>query len=66
MKGKTLRKQSIHGEIAASALLNLIISGNERCHSTDVYIKCAVHVLHKSRSNVQYTTNGDSFNILFH
>jgi len=29
MKGKTLRKQGLHGKIAASVILKLFISGNE-------------------------------------
>jgi len=29
MKGKALRKQSLHGKTAASVLLKLFISGNE-------------------------------------
>ena len=35
IKGKTLRKHSLHGKTAASVLLNLFNSGNERCHTTD-------------------------------
>ena len=35
MKGKTLRKHSLHEKTAASVLLKLFISGNERCHTTD-------------------------------
>jgi len=35
MKGKALRKHSLHGKTAASVLLKLFISGNERCHTTD-------------------------------
>jgi len=35
MKGKALRKHSVHGKTAASVLLKLYISGNERCHTTD-------------------------------
>jgi len=33
MKGNAVRKQSLHGKTAASVLLNLFISGNERCHT---------------------------------
>jgi len=33
-KGKALRKHSLHGKTAASVLLKLFISGNERCHTT--------------------------------
>jgi len=36
MKGKTLRKHSLHGKIAASALLKLFINGSGRCHK-DIY-----------------------------
>jgi len=36
MKGKTPRKQSLHGTTAASVLLRIFISGNEKCHTTDV------------------------------
>ena len=35
MKGKALRKQSLHEKTAASVLLKLFISGNEWCHTTD-------------------------------
>jgi len=35
MKGKAPRKHSLQGKIAASVLLKLFISGNERCHTTD-------------------------------
>jgi len=37
MKGKAFGKQSRHEKIAASVLLKLFISGNERCHSTDAH-----------------------------
>jgi len=36
MKGKALRKQSLHEEAAASVLLKLFMSSNEWCHTTDV------------------------------
>jgi len=36
MKGKALRTQSLDGKTAALVLLKLFISGNERCHSTDI------------------------------
>ena len=32
MKGKALRKHSLHEKTAASVLLKLFISGNECCH----------------------------------
>jgi len=35
MKLKALRKHSRQRKIAASVLLKLFISGNERCHTTD-------------------------------
>jgi len=35
MKGQTLRKHSLYGKTAASVLLRIIISGNERCHTID-------------------------------
>ena len=35
MKEKALRKQSLHEKTAASVLLKLFISGNERCHIID-------------------------------
>jgi len=35
MKGKALRKHSLYENIAASVLLKMFISGNERCHTTD-------------------------------
>jgi len=39
MKGKALRQQGQHENIAASVLLKLFISGNERCHTTDAPFK---------------------------
>jgi len=35
MKGKALRKQSLHEKTAASVLLKLFISSNEWWHTTD-------------------------------
>jgi len=35
LKGKALRKHSLHEKTAASVLLKLFISGNEWCHTTD-------------------------------
>ena len=35
MKGKTLRKHSLHEKTSASVLLKLFISGNEWWHTTD-------------------------------
>ena len=35
MKGKALRKHSLHEKTAASVLLKLFISGIEWCHTTD-------------------------------
>ena len=35
IKGKALRKHSLHEKTAASVLLKLFISGNEWCHTTD-------------------------------
>jgi len=35
MKGKAVRKHSLHEKTAASALLKLFIGGNEKCHTTD-------------------------------
>jgi len=35
MKGKALRKHSLHEKTAASGLLKLFISSNEWCHTTD-------------------------------
>jgi len=44
MKGKVLRKHSLHEKKAASILLKLFIIGNEGCHTTDalalVYADC--------------------------
>ena len=34
MKREALGKHSLQGKIAASVLLKLFISGNERCHTT--------------------------------
>jgi len=39
MKGKALRKLSLHGKIATSVLLKLFISGNERCHTIDATVE---------------------------
>jgi len=35
MKGKALRKHSLHEKTAASALLKPFIRSNEECHTTD-------------------------------
>jgi len=35
MIGKALRKLGVYGKTAASVLLKLFSSGNERCHTTD-------------------------------
>jgi len=35
MKGKALRKYSLHEKTAASVLLKLFISSNEWCHTTE-------------------------------
>jgi len=35
IKGKALGKHNLQWNIAASVLLNLLISGNEICHTTD-------------------------------
>jgi len=35
VKGKTLRKHSLHEKTAASILLKLFISSNEWCHTSD-------------------------------
>jgi len=35
MKGKALKKDSLHEKTAASVLLKLFISGNEWRHTTD-------------------------------
>ena len=35
IKGKALRKHSLHGKKAASVLLKQFISGNKRCHTID-------------------------------
>jgi len=35
MKGKAIRKHSLHEKAAASVLLKLFISGNEWCHTID-------------------------------
>jgi len=37
MNGKSLRKHSLHGEKTTSVLLKLLISGTERCHTTDAH-----------------------------
>jgi len=37
MKGKALRKYSLHEKKAASVLLKLFISGNEGSQTTDAY-----------------------------
>jgi len=38
MKGKALRKHSLHGKTAALVILKLFISDGERCHTTDVIV----------------------------
>ena len=38
MKGKALRKHSLHEKTAASVLLKLFISSNEWCHTTDALL----------------------------
>jgi len=50
--GKAISKQSLHGKTAASVLLKLFISENERCHSThalaherDSIFKCKQHTI---------------------
>jgi len=56
MKGKALRKHSLHGKTAVSVLLKLFINGNERCHTTDatqrmsgtLFLKCKQHTIYKS------------------
>ena len=35
MKGKALRKQSLHEKTAAWVLLKVFISSNKWCHTTD-------------------------------
>jgi len=35
MNEKARMKHSLHGKTAASVILKLFISGNERCHTTD-------------------------------
>jgi len=39
MKGKALRKHSLHGKTAASVLLKLFISGFEIFHTTDAPLR---------------------------
>ena len=39
MKGKALRKHSLHEKTAASVLLKPFISSNERCHTTDAPLR---------------------------
>ena len=50
MKGKALRKHSLHEQTAASVLLKPFISSNEWCHTTDapsawaeLHVKCEQH-----------------------
>jgi len=39
MKGKALRKHSLHEKTAASVLLKLFMSSNELCHTTDAPLR---------------------------
>ena len=42
MKGKALRKHSLHEKTAASVLLKPFISSNERCHTTIKFHCCII------------------------
>jgi len=62
MKGKAPRKHSLHGNIAASVLLKLFISGNEKWHTTDAPLaheqnsifKCKQDTIHDSWGPEKY------------
>ena len=73
MKGKALRKHSLHGETAALVLLKLFINGNEICHTTDapkpLYLKvcrniCEVQFLQR-HINPQNSQNLDKVSAVF-
>ena len=61
MKGKALRKHSLHGKIAASVLLKLFISGNKRCHTIDtLYTLKSVEIFVRSsfyKDTISHKTN---------
>jgi len=46
MKGKALRKHSLHEKTAASVLLKLFISGNKWCHTTDAPYTYLTKIMH--------------------
>jgi len=58
MKGKGLRKHSLHGKTAASVLLKLFISGNKRCHTTDAPY-CMSGTLFSNVNNTHFMTPED-------
>jgi len=63
-KWKALREHSLHGKIAASVLLKLFISGNERYHTTNAPLahewtsifKCKQHTINDSKGPENITT----------
>jgi len=55
MKGKALRKHSLHEKTTASVLLKLSISGNEWCHTTDAPMNTNYKLAkHKWNTNTNY------------
>ena len=64
MKGKALRKQSLHAKTAASVLLKLFISSNEWCHTTDAPYVTLCHDCHPCATERMLTkVNYSSFHI---
>jgi len=66
MKGKALRKHSLHEKTAASVLLKLFISGNEWCLKTNVHV-CTklVHILTESYDKY-YSQKSDIVSLFVH
>ena len=58
-KEKALRKHSLHGKIAASVLLELFISGKERCNTTDYHYRMS-GTKFLNVNNIQSILHGDT------
>jgi len=58
MKGKALRKHILHGKTAASVLLKLLISSNERCHTTDAPLAHEQNSIFKCKQHTIYDPRG--------
>jgi len=53
MKGKVLRKHSLHGEKAASVLVKLFISGNKKCYTTEATSRMRGTLFFPNVNNIQ-------------